>query len=206
MSDGPSLAASAAVLQVFAFVWGTVWGSFLNVVIYRLPAGGSLVHPPSTCGRCGTRIAWYDNVPVLSYLLLRGRCRACGVAYGPRYALVELLCGVLCLALLRAAVLPLTDVEALVHALWMWLWLQAFVYLLVAITFIDLDHLWIPDELSFLGLLVGLAGAFFLPVVQPTDHVFGAFGAAAFMLAIAGLGRLIFGREALGLGDAKLLT
>ena len=83
----------AVVLQIYAFVWGAVWGSFLNVVIYRLPLGASVAWPPSACGACGTRIRWFDNIPIVSYLVLRGRCRVCGAGYSPRYMLVEIIGG-----------------------------------------------------------------------------------------------------------------
>lgn len=195
-----------ATLQIYAFAWGAVWGSFLNVVIHRLPAGASLVHPPSACATCGTRIRWYDNVPIVSYLVLRGRCRACSTRYSPRYMLVELACGLLSLALFRALALPLEDLDALTDAAWMWLWLQAFVYAMVALAFIDLEHLYLPDEITIGGLFVALAGAHFLPVERPADHTLGMLAGAAFLGAVWAVGWLVYRREALGLGDVKLLA
>lgn len=194
------------VLQIYAFAWGAVWGSFLNVVIHRIPLGASLVRPPSACATCGARIRWYDNIPIISYLVLRGRCRRCEAGYSPRYMLVEIICGLLCLALFRATVLPLTTVEALTDGAWMWLWLQTFVYALIALAFIDLEHLYLPDEITIGGLFVALAGAHFLPVEAPADHTIGMLAGAGFMGAVWALGWLIYRREALGLGDVKLLA
>lgn len=203
----------AAILQIYAFVWGAVWGSFLNVVIYRLPRGASVAYPPSACGACGAGIRWYDNIPIVSYLALRGRCRACGAGYSPRYMVVEIIGGLLALALFRALDLHSLSGELLaedpapfVQGAWTWLWLQVFVFALIAITFIDLEHLYIPDEISLLLVLVGLGGAHFIPVADPAAHTLGALAAGAFMLALAGVGWLIFRREALGMGDTKLLV
>jgi hypothetical protein len=127
------MAAAAAI----AFVFGLVIGSFLNVVAWRLPRGESLVHPPSACPNCGTPIKPYDNVPVLSWLLLRGRCRSCGHPISPRYPLVELATG-----LLYAAVVLAKD-EAVDIALGLLL-----VTALVPIVLIDLEHRLIPNKIT----------------------------------------------------------
>jgi leader peptidase (prepilin peptidase)/N-methyltransferase len=130
---------------VLAGVLGLVVGSFLNVVIHRLPLGRSLAWPGSHCPRCETPIPWYDNIPVVSYLLLRGRCRSCGVTISVRYPLVELLTGALFVAMaLRHGAGPMLPV---------W-W--AFTAALVATAFIDLDHQIIPDEISLGGLALAL--------------------------------------------------
>ena len=134
-----------------AFVFGLCVGSFLNVVIARLPDGRSIVAPGSACPRCGTPIAWYDNVPVLSFLLLRARCRQCGGAISWRYPLVELATGILfALAVLsRGPGLDLVPALVLAAAL-------------VAVTGIDLDHQIIPDVVTLPGVTViayGLAAS-----------------------------------------------
>ena len=191
--------------QIFAFVWGAVWGSFLNVVIYRMPMGMSLSHPPSRCGHCLTRIRWFDNVPILSYLILRGRCRRCGATYSPRYMLVEAACGLMVLLAFRVIVLPLTP-ETFVNSLLVWAWVQAFIYALVAITFIDLEHTYIPDAITLPMIAVGVCGAFWLPTIEPLSRFWGALGGAGFIVLVAAVGYLIFRREAMGMGDAKLLA
>lgn len=192
------------ILQVFAFIWGAVWGSFLNVVIYRLPLGMSLSRPGSRCGHCLTPIRWYDNIPVLSYLLLRGRCRACKTGYSPRYMLIEAMCGVLVLALFRAVVADATA-ENFYAKLALWGWYQVFIYGLVACAFIDLAETFLPEELTIPMLIVGVCGPFFLGV-PPLPHVYGALAGGGVILLIYAVGFLIFRREAMGLGDAMLLA
>ncbi|MBU0550808.1 prepilin peptidase [Myxococcota bacterium] len=190
--------------EVFAFTWGAVWGSFLNVVIYRLPLDLSLVTPGSRCSACHTPIRWYDNIPVLSYLVLRGRCRACGAAYSPRYMLIEAATGVLTLVLFRATVLPL-DPDTFISGLWTWLWAQSFVYGLIALTFIDLEHTILPDEITIPLTAIGVFGAFVLPGIDGLEHLMGAVIGALALLFVFGLGWLMFRREAMGLGDVKLV-
>jgi leader peptidase (prepilin peptidase)/N-methyltransferase len=177
------------------FVLGAMIGSFLNVCIVRLPEERSIVRPPSHCPNCGHEIAWYDNVPVLSYVLLRGRCRACATRISPLYPTVELLTG------------------ALAVALWMRLGTTvafagyfAFTAALVTITFIDLDHRIIPDVISLPGIAVGLAVSFVSPLVTPLGALLGALVGGGILLAIAGAYQAIRGQEGMGGGDIKLLA
>lgn len=195
----------SVTLQIYAFVWGAVWGSFLNVVIFRLPRELSLVRPGSRCGTCEAPVRWFDNLPVISYLVLRGRCRACDAAFSPRYMLVEAACGVLSLFLMRATTLPL-DPDTLWRGLALWFWYQTFVYGLVAITFIDLEWTYIPDVISLPLIVVGIAGGFLIPGLDGFTYVWGAGVAAGFLLLVYGVGWLVFRREAMGLGDVKLLA
>lgn len=201
----PALAATLILLNFFAFLWGASWGSFLNVVIYRVPLGMSLVTPPSRCSTCLTRIRWYDNIPVLSWWLVRGRCRACKAPFSPRYMLIEAACGVLALALFRATVLPL-DPESFYVSAALWIWLQAFTFGMVALAFIDLEHTFVPEEIALPLLLVGVGGAFFIPGLEPLPRVYGVLAGGGFLLLVTGIGWLVYGREAMGLGDALLLA
>ena len=135
----------------FAFVFGLCVGSFLNVVIHRLPREESIVHPSSHCPSCHTPVRWYDNLPLLSYLWLRGRCRGCGIRISPRYPVIELLTGVLFAAVaLRFGPTPMALVGC------------AFVAALVATAAIDFDHQIIPDEISLGGLAIALAAVPFV--------------------------------------------
>ncbi len=148
MSFDPGMAAALGV----AFLFGTFIGSFLNVCIHRLPRNLSVVHPPSRCGACGTSIPWHDNLPVVGWLLLRGRCRACGTQFSPRYLFAELICGGLTAGTVwwyfsRPLMVSGTDWD---------LWLiggglaavLALVWWLAVCSIIDLDHTIIPDELT----------------------------------------------------------
>ena len=193
------------IFELFAFLWGAIWGSFLNVVIYRVPLEMSVVRPASHCGACEAPIRWYDNIPVLSYLILRGRCRVCAQTYSPRYMLVELACAIMSLVIFRAVTPPLLgqmDLWFLFH----WLWLLSFALGLVAITFIDLEHLYIPDVISIPLIIVGLLGALTSPEMTTMTHLIGAVVGAGFLLFVWGIGWLVFKREAMGLGDVKLLA
>ena len=192
------------LLEVFAFVWGAVWGSFLNVVIHRLPLEMSVVRPSSHCGACAAPIRWYDNIPVISYLVLRGKCRLCAAPYSPRYMLVELACGVMSLVIFRAVANPFAE-QVDLWFFFHWIWCLSFVLALVAITFIDLEHLYIPDVISLPLIMTGLLGSWISPSMDPALHLWGALGGAGFLLLVWGIGWLVFRREAMGLGDVKLL-
>lgn len=181
------------IAAVFAF--GAIVGSFLNVCIVRIPEARSIVRPPSHCPGCRRDIAWYDNVPVLSYLLLRGRCRNCGIRISPVYPVVELLTGGLAVALwMRLGPTPA------------FAGYFAFAAALVTITFIDLDHRIIPDVISLPGIVVGLAVSLVSPLVTPLDAMLGALVGGGILLAVAFGYQAIRGQEGMGGGDIKLLA
>lgn len=186
-------------LYAAAFAFGAVVGSFLNVVIHRLPQGESIVRPRSRCPACGEPIRAADNIPLLSFLLLRGRCRHCGQPISFRYPLVEGLAGLLATACLATFGLSL---DALAYF--------AFAAALLAVVFIDLDWQIIPDAISLPGIPVGLLLSF---VLEPGWPGFGPWSAALAALAGGGLlwalaagYQLLRGVEGMGLGDVKLLA
>lgn len=184
-----------ALLLGTTFVFGAIIGSFLNVCIYRIPAGESIVTPRSRCPHCLTPIRWYHNLPVLSWLLLRGRCAYCGVPYSVRYPLIEALTGALfALFFYRFGFHPATLVA----------WLLAAT--LVAITFIDLDHQIIPDVISLPGIPVGFLCAFALPWVSWQSSLAGILCGGGILLAIALVYQWLTRQEGMGLGDVKLLA
>ncbi len=180
----------------FVLAFGLLTGSFLNVVIYRVPLGLSIISPRSACPVCKTPIRFYENIPVLSYLFLRGRCSHCQSPISIRYPIVELTTAILFLA--AALKFGLTW-HLLIHDL-------PFISLLVAICFIDLDHRIIPDKLSLTGVGIGLLSALFIPGVHFLDALIGGgVGFLAFYLPA-----LVYekwtGRMGLGGGDIKLLA
>ena len=179
----------------FVFLFGAIIGSFLNVCIARLPDGRSIVRPPSHCPKCQSFLAWYDNVPVLSYLLLAGRCRTCRVRISPIYPAVEVLTGALAVALF----LRLGPTLAFAGYF-------AFAAALVVITFIDLDHQIIPDVISLPGIAVGLAFSLVSPLVTPFDAALGVLAGGGTLLAVAWLYKTFRGQEGMGGGDIKLLA
>lgn len=192
-------------LRVYAVLFGLVWGSFLNVVIYRVPRGMSVVRPGSHCPGCGKPIKIYDNLPVLGWLLLRGRARCCGVRVSPRYPLVEAMGGVLSLAILEIAVFSLSPDTSLARAGAVYVADLALVLGLTATAFIDLEHMYVPDQVTFGGAVLGVATSSFRELGF-TDALLGAaFGFAVVWLPFVVLYKLVRGRVGMGLGDAKLL-
>lgn len=182
-------------LLAAAFILGAVVGSFLNVCIYRIPAEESVVTPRSRCPHCLTTIRWYHNLPVISWILLKGRCAYCGAPFSIRYPLVEALTGLLfALFLFRFGLHPATLVA--------WLLVAA----LVAITFIDLDHQIIPDVISLPGIPVGFLCAFLLPWVSWQSSLLGILLGGGILLAIALGYEWLTGQEGMGFGDVKLLA
>ncbi len=202
------MVALPTAMAVAAFAWGAIWGSFLNVVIHRLPRQESLLTPPSHCPECQVPIRWYQNIPILSYLALGGRCAGCRTGISVRYPLVELVTAMLTLAVWQAiAYNPL--VPSLTIALGLFAFQFLFVAALVAITFIDLDTMLIPDVISLpmiaVGLFYGFAAGQYFNVVW-LDSLIGA-GAGAGIIALVILAYLLLtGQEGMGWGDAKLMA
>lgn len=149
-------------LIVLGFVLGGVCGSFFNVLIYRLPLGQSIVMPPSHCMKCGEPIHWYDNIPLISYIALGGRCRACKAPYSFRYFIVELLTALL-FALVVARYVEITTQESVLKGVGLTLVHFFFVGGMIICAFTDLDHHIIPNELTYPGIPLGLVASFFFP-------------------------------------------
>ncbi|MEO8905101.1 MAG: prepilin peptidase [Polyangiaceae bacterium] len=188
-----------------AVVLGLVFGSFLNVVIYRLPRGESLSHPPSRCPGCGKAIRVYDNIPVLGWLLLLGRARCCKVHISVRYPLIEALGGLLAWAIVRMIIFELPD-----ETVWWRVVLIFSAYLalalgLLAASFIDLDHMYLPDQITLGGAALGFAS---LPLREMSlkDAALGALvGFLVVWLPFDFLYSKLRGMPGMGLGDAKLV-
>ena len=187
------------------FIFGLVIGSFINVLIYRIPQGKSIVSPPSACRSCGSRLALQDLIPVLSYVLLGGKCRHCAERISARYPLVELITAVIFITLFYKFGLTAP--------------FFAFAYLmaiLIAIFFIDIDHRIIPNGLVLAGLAGGFA-VFVYNCIRPMPEVFadtkwwtplaGLLPGSAFLLIVAIVGSLLYKTDdAMGMGDVKLMA
>jgi leader peptidase (prepilin peptidase)/N-methyltransferase len=181
-------------LAVGAVALGLVVGSYLNVVIHRLPRGESTVRPPSRCPACGARIRPLENVPVIAWLALRGRCSRCGERISWRYPLVEAATGGLFLAcLLRFGPTPRAAISAL------------FCCLLVVLALIDLEHLLLPDRLTLPGVALGLAAQPWLPT-SFLDAVLGALVGAGGLILVINVWYWLRDEEGMGLGDVNLLA
>ncbi|MDY6952692.1 MAG: prepilin peptidase [Thermodesulfobacteriota bacterium] len=183
------------VCKVFVFVFGSAVGSFLNVCIYRLPASLSIVRPRSMCPRCKTKIAFYDNIPILSYLWLRGKCRHCGAAISLRYPLVEITAGLFAVAVFNRYGMALES-----------LFLYAFVAALLVVTFIDLDHQIIPDVITYPGMVVGFLSSLVLDHITYKEALFGILLGGGLLFLVASGYYLFTKKEGMGGGDIKLLA
>jgi leader peptidase (prepilin peptidase) / N-methyltransferase len=180
--------------SVVFFVFGSIVGSFLNVCIYRMPLGLSVVSPPSHCPHCKYSIPWYLNVPLLTWVSLRGKCKSCGAPISPRYFTVELLTGVTFLA----CWLSFGVVSA-----WLALIYALFLSGLIVATFIDFEHFIIPDEITIGGMVVGFLCSILLPRLHGEPGVMAALKQSLLGLVIGGglvylilrLGKLLFGRQ-----------
>lgn len=184
-----------AGLAIVLFIFGSIFGSFANVIIYRLPKGENIAFPGSHCQSCGQAIRWYHNVPIFAWFWLRGRCAYCGARYSFRYPLVEFVMG----ALWAAAGLSLG---------WSWSLAEALVFIfgLVTASVIDIDHMILPDKFTLSGIVIGLLGAAMNPEREFLDALYGALLGFGFLWAIAYLYYAFRNREGMGGGDIKLLA
>ncbi|MDP2689233.1 MAG: prepilin peptidase [Deltaproteobacteria bacterium] len=183
------------VFLILPFVFGAVAGSFLNVCIYRIPLGISVVHPPSRCPSCGSGIPFYYNIPVIGYMMLRGRCASCKAPISAVYPVTEALTGVLAaLLFLRFGLSP----ELFVYF--------AFLSALIVITFIDLRLRIIPDVISLPGIALGFIASFFLESPGVVNSGLGILLGGGALFGIAAGYHFITGAEGMGGGDIKLLA
>ncbi len=180
---------------VGAGVMGLILGSFLNVLIHRLPRGSSVVFGRSKCPHCHNTIHWFDNVPVLSYCVLAGRCRRCRRRISPVYPFVELISGAIAVMVVRKFGVGL-------EALWMYLFLSA----LLVITVIDWFHRIIPDVLSLGGVVLGWVGAVVCLDLSLMDSFVGSLVGGGLLLAVAALYKAVRKIDGMGGGDVKLMA
>ncbi len=183
------------ITLLFSFVVGSAVGSFLNVCIARIPGRESIVFPPSRCPRCLSRIRAYDNIPIVSYLFLRGICRSCGERIPFRYPLVETVTALLSMALFMRFGLTFS-----------YLVYFAFLCALVVVTFIDLDHRIIPDVVSLPGIVLGFVLSFLSAEIGWMDSAIGIIMGGGLLLLVAVVYVSLTGEEGMGGGDVKLLA
>jgi len=207
------------ILGFFSFWLGACIASFLNVVIWRVPRGESIVSPPSHCPKCNAAIKWWQNVPIVSWLALRGKCAGCRAPISPRYILVETLGGCLFLAAFLWLWLPKVPLwVSVMHLFVMWIWIA----LMIAGSFIDFDHQLLPDFTTVGGMVLGVAESLALTCfnlihgggveasmwLKLYPFLFSVVG-LAFGFGLLGLVRWIgskaFKREAMGMGDVFLM-
>lgn len=180
---------------ISAFIFGTCIGSFVNVCIHRIPNSTSIIYPPSACPHCNTQIRFYDNIPLLSYLWLRGRCRHCNTSISFRYFLVEIIGGGFALATLLNFGFTF---EGLIY--------YGFITVLLIISFIDIDSKTIPDMITIPGIPVFFFASFALPKVTYIDTALGILAGGGSLFIVALTYYLLTKKEGMGGGDIKLLA
>jgi len=199
------------MLKIVFFILGSIVGSFLNVCIYRMPRSKSIIFPRSQCAHCGYAIKWYENIPLLSFLFLKGKCSACKKPIALRYFIVELLTAVLFVSIYAKFGLHLNLLYFLILTCG-----------LIVATFIDFEHQLIPDSVSLGGIVLGLAASFFFPTLFGVfsrraaliDSFIGALVGAFAIYSVATLGKVLFRKKleaikedsAMGFGDVKFLA
>ena len=182
-------------LIIIMALLGSVVGSFLNVCIVRIPSGESVVFPGSHCPECRNPIPFYHNIPVFSYLILRGRCKYCGVKISPQYLLTEILTPMIMILLFLRFGLSLVFVMA-----------SFFSCALIVITFIDLKHKIIPDIISLPGIAICFASSFIVPWATPVDSIVGILVGGGVLWFFAAGYKLLAKKDGMGGGDIKLLA
>jgi leader peptidase (prepilin peptidase)/N-methyltransferase len=183
----------SSFIYIIFFILGLIIGSFLNVCVWRLPRGGSIIYPGSHCPLCSAPIRWYDNIPILSFLLLGGRCRSCGGRISFRYPLVELLTGLLFVAMYGSFGLSS----------------QTLIYILLAsslltVGFIDLDKKIIPNLITLPGIALGLIFSLLFSHLSLKDSLLGTILGGGILLLVGIFGKALFKKPAMGGGDVKL--
>jgi len=182
------------IVIAIAFVLGSVVGSFLNVCIARIPLGESVVRPSSRCPKCLSPILWFQNVPLFSYVFLRGRCARCGQAISIRYPFVELLSGLLFVTIVWRFGIG-----------WTTCYYWIFVAMLIVATFIDFDHQIIPNAITLPGIIIGFAGSFVVPWLGWLDSLLGVLLGGGSLWLVAILYFAMTKTEGMGMGDVKML-
>ena len=187
---------------ILTFIFGAIMGSFLNVCIYRLPLGKSIVGPRSFCPFCENTIGWFDNIPLISFVMLRGKCRNCARPIPFRYFIVELITALMSVCLLKYF--------SLTPAFFVYL---VFVYALIVVIFIDIEHQEIPDSIDLPGIILGIicmtvfrldgSGSYWMSLL---NSFLGILAGGGSMFLLGYLGEKIYKKEALGGGDIKLMA
>lgn len=186
---------NSPLIELYAFVFGAFIGSFLNVCIYRIPRKKSIILPASSCPHCGSSIKPWDNIPILSYIFLRGKCRSCKRSISLRYPIVELLTALLFWLTLHRFGLTLSTGSYLI-----------FISTLIVIAFIDLEHHIIPNSISLPGIVIGFLLAWLTLPLSALQSLIGILTGGGFIYLVSLASLVILGKEGMGGGDIKLMA
>ena len=181
------------IVIVFIFIFGAIMGSFYNVVIYRIPNGKSILYPPSGCPECGQLIKYYDNIPIISYIILKGKCRNCSSKIPVTYPLIELLTAGIAVALYLKNGINLNLITDFILS-----------SILLTSAFIDMKHMIIPNKLTYSGAIIGIAFSIFRGSGWIIRATMGATVGFIIIMSMLLLGRILYKRDGVGYGDVKL--
>ncbi len=196
------------IINYFSFLLGAIFGSFINVLVWRLPRGQSIIRPRSFCPKCKQQIQWQQNIPILSWLLLKGKCNFCSEQIPSKYFFVEVLSSVLFLVSIHSNPSSFEFLPNLIVIIFGWILLIT----LLAISIIDLEHLWIPPSICFLGIINGLLLIIISSLITYPefnysiliDHLCGSLMGYLIFTFISKVGGFLYKKPVLGMGDAKL--
>jgi leader peptidase (prepilin peptidase)/N-methyltransferase len=195
------------LFAVIAFIYGLLFGSFFNVLIYRLPKEQSIVFPASACPNCSHKLSWFENIPVLSFLFLGGKCKSCKTKISIQYPLIELATGIYSLVLYF---LFFDKIQWAMSGNW-WNWIEVFLQyftllLFIPLAIIDIKHYIIPDEITIPAIVFSLAVSFLPDGITPLQSIIGAVVGGGFLLLTGFIGKIILKKDAMGGGDIKFLA
>ncbi len=180
-------------MGLLLFIIGAIFGSFVNVIIYRIPKNISLLYPPSSCVKCGERLRWYENVPIISYLLLQGKCRHCGTRFSISYPAIEVLFGVVFVILYAYA-----------QNIWHFIYLAFLMIMFISMSVIDYKHFILPDKLLIITAGVSFLYYVFIEGLLVVHYITSALITFLVLFALRIGSRYLFKKESLGMGDLKL--
>ena len=184
-----------AVTVCTVCILGIAIGSFLNVCIFRIPIGKSVIFPPSACQRCGHRLGWWENIPLFSYMFLKGRCYSCDAPYSAQYPAVEFLAGVVVAA--NYFLFHGITADMVLYSI--------FGFVLIVISFIDWRYYWIPDKVILIGAALGIAGSLVSDTLDWKMSCMGGLAGGVSMIGLGLIGYAVHRKESLGGGDIKLM-
>lgn len=190
----------------FFFIYGAILGSFFNVLIYRLPEGLSIISPGSRCPNCKHEITALENIPILSWIFLHGKCSSCGLKISIQYPLIELITAIFSLLIWFLMLQPFVFEGKTFWAYGMELYMLLTMLILIPVSIIDIKHYIIPDSITLGGLVIAVLLSFFPGFLSPVEALIGLLTGGGILYSIGIIGELIFKKEAMGGGDIKLMA
>lgn len=191
---------------IFFFIYGTILGSFFNVLIYRIPEGRSIISPGSQCPNCKRPVSALENIPILSWIFLKGKCVGCGLKISIQYPIIEFLTGIFSLLVWYILLKPFVTPDKVIWAYGIEFFMLISLLILIPISLIDIRHYIIPDSITLGGLVLSFLLSFIPGYLSPIDSLIGLFVGGGILYGIGIIGELLLKKEAMGGGDIKLMA